>query len=72
VIKLTDSRGRKSLTLGFVTIAFIIGTASFVYATLHGVPPDLGSYGLFVSGSILPWVAREYIEKNKQGDQDDG
>jgi len=63
MIKIIDSRGNKSLTLGFVTIAFIAGTAGFIWSFIHGNPPDLTGYGTFVFGSMIPWLAREYTEK---------
>jgi len=65
MIKLTDSRGNKSLTLGFVVIAFMTGTGAFIYSTITGGTIDLASYGIFMFTNLLPWLAREYKEKDK-------
>ena len=70
MIKIKDSRGKDSHTLAFVTIAFYAGTAAFIYSVLQGAPPDLTGYGALVSGSILPYLVREWTEK--KGDKDVG
>ena len=63
MLKLKDSRGKESLTLGFTVVAFFAGTFGFVYSTLHG-STDLGGYGGFVFGSMMPWIVREWKEKD--------
>lgn len=65
MLKMKDSRGNESITLGFVIIAFIIGNIAFVYPLFHGESADLAGYGMFLSGAILPYVAREFIEKKR-------
>lgn len=71
MIKFKDSRGKDSLTLGFVAIAFLIGNIGFIYSFIKGNPVDLIGYGTFISGSIFPWLVREYTEKVSKRNADD-
>lgn len=69
MIKLKDSRGKDTVTLGFVTIAFLVGNIGFLYdLIINKNPSNLLGYGTFVSGSILPWLVREYTEKVKKNE----
>lgn len=66
MMKMKDSKGNNTVTLGFVTSAFIVGTVGFIYSFLNGNPVDLMGYGVFITGSIFPWLVREYTEKVKK------
>ena len=68
MIKLKDSRGKESHTLGFVYIAFTVGTIAFLYATYKSGIADLVGYGGFVFGSMMPYVIREWKEKDAKLD----
>ncbi len=66
---LTDSRGNKSKTLFFVSVAFAAITIKFFLAGM--TIPHLGpiatmgapEYAGAVFGVMLPWVAREFKQK---------
>lgn len=63
MMKIKDSRGKESVTLTFVYVAFALGSMAFAYTTVETNSADLTGYGAFVFGTLLPWVAREYTEK---------
>lgn len=62
MLKMKDSSGRPSNTLGFATIAFIVGTAAFIYKLPTDTPFSLFDYGSFIGTAIAPFVAREWIK----------
>jgi len=66
MIKVKDSRGNSSSVLGFVTLAFLIGTVAFIYTVFKSDVMDLTAYGLFTTTVLAPFVAREYTEKVKK------
>jgi hypothetical protein len=66
VIKIKDSRGVHSHTLGFAIIAFAVGTFGYLYQLFIGQPYTLLDYGTFVATAILPFVIREYTNKVKE------
>jgi len=53
-------RGRESVTLTFVTVAFIAITSMFLW---KGTAADITAYGLAVGAILTPWLAREWTEK---------
>jgi len=57
-IYLTDSNGRKSATLTFVTLSWVAAT----YQLLFG-GASLGEYAAAISGFLIAWLAREHIKR---------
>lgn len=64
MIKVKDSKGKPSTTLGLVSIAFVSITIAFLYATFKLNQVDLMAYGTGVMTILAPFVAREFKEKD--------
>ena len=66
---LLDSRGGKSKTLFFVTVAFVVVVGKFLLGGLAiphlGTVPVMsaGEFAGAIFGTMLPWVAREWKDK---------
>jgi len=67
MIKLKDSRGQDSLTLGFVVLSWIAGTITFMLAAYKG-EYFLAEYGMFVGTSLAPFMFREWQNKGNKTD----
>ena len=67
MLKIKDSKGKPSTTLGFVSIAFLTITSAFVYSTYQSGQAELLAYGTGVMTILAPFVAREYKEKTDVG-----
>ena len=65
MIKIKDTRGNESNTLGFAVVTFLVGTGAFLYKLPTETPFGLAEYGAFVVAAVLPFVAREFIKKDK-------
>ena len=65
-----DSRGKKSTTLGFVTLAFYTVTLAFLYTVYKSNTADLLAYGGAVTAVLAPWIGREAVD-TKRGIKDD-
>lgn len=61
---ITDTRGKKSQTLFFVTLALIAILARFVAGMFTDMGAvDVTSFAMAFTTILAPWVAREAIEK---------
>ncbi len=67
-MKLTDSRGRESKTLFFVTVTWAVMVFKFAIAglTYGGVTApemDVQNFGFAVAAILAVWLGREWNEK---------
>lgn len=61
----TDSRGKPSHTLFFVSVAFLAITAKFCIGGFFGLPPvGLSEYGAAFAAIVVPYIGREWIDKS--------
>jgi len=70
MLTIKDSRGKKSTTLGFITLAFYTITLAFLYTAYKSGAADLLAYGGAVTAVLSPWVGREFVD-TKRGSKDD-
>lgn len=67
--KMTDSRGRESVTLSYVTAGYFTLLAKFALAGITlpyvGPMPPMGAseFGLAAAGILGIWLGREWTEK---------
>lgn len=66
MLGMTDSRGKRTVTLTFVTVAFLAETFVFV---ARGDASHLAAYGSAILLTLGPWLAREGMEKFKPRDE---
>ena len=66
MLKMKDSRGNNSHTLGFAITTFLVGTGAFLYKLPTETPFSLAEYGAFVMAAVAPFVVREFIKKDNQ------
>jgi len=70
MLTIKDSRGKKSTTLGFVTLAFYTATLAFLYTVYKSGTADLMTYGGAVTAILAPWIGREAVD-TKRGSKED-
>ena len=65
MLTIKDSRGKKSTTLGFVTLAFYTVTLAFLYTVYKSGTADLLAYGGAVTAVLAGWVGREAVDTQR-------
>lgn len=69
-LTIADSRGKRSKTLFFVSIPWLVLVVKFLVGGLWGMPViEAEDFGLAVAAVLVPWVGREWKEKALQSDQ---
>jgi len=64
MIKMKNSRGEPSSTLGFAVLSWIAGTGVFILAAWKGTYL-LAEYGIFLTGTIGTYVFKEKTDKDR-------
>lgn len=69
MIARSDTKGRKSHTLGFVTTAFILICVAFITILVKGnaqeIISSLSPFGIAVGMVLAPILGRDYIKKDE-------
>lgn len=71
-ISIKDSRGKESITLGFVFISWAVVVVKFLIAGITigslGTMPMIGAgeFGMAVAAILAIWLGREWTEKKNQ------
>lgn len=68
MLKLSDSRGKQSITLAFVAISWLVVVVKFALGGIGDVPVMSGTEFAAAVGAVLAiWLGREWTEKTKGG-----